>query len=927
VSEGCRQLAAGQTVLASDTLRDALALCSDEPLVEFAYAEFATGERARLQELVFVATESRIDADLALGRHREVVGELEALCAQHTLRERLWELQMLALYRSGRQADALRAYAQARDVLIEAFGLEPGPALRQLEARVLAQDPALDLPESRLPGSSPPRAGNLRERLSSFVGREDDIASLLQSIGSCRLVTLIGPGGAGKTRLAVEAAATVRDGFAGGVWLVELAGVRDPEGVAPAIAAALEIGRTDGAAGSTVDLIVSNLLDRSLLLVLDNCEHLVADAAAVVETLVGELPGLRVVATSREALGVPGEVLFPIRGLSLDAAVEVFADRARAVRPGFAVDDSTRSLVEDVCLRLDGLPLALELAAARLRALPLPQMVELLDDRFQLLTGGARTALPRQQTLRAVVDWSYDLLFDDERRLFARLSVFAGAWSLEAAEAVCSDDLLPPASIIDLVLHLVDKSLVVAEFDETGDARYSQLQTLWYYARERLAEGGEGDELRARHAAWYRTLAQGAREGLRGKTGPTWRTRLLAEWDNLRVALDWFAETGDAASALALTEGIAWLWFLRGDPHEAVRWLDEALAVPGAGTSERAGCSSWHAFFCAWMPDRPNPLLEMDAAIEVLRSGTPDRYVDALLMAADLRTRSANTQASMAVLSEARNVLESTGDDWQLALHDYLVCRNLAGLGEFSRAEEFAAASVARFRQVGEAWLIFEGLGVLAIVQEARGALEQASASYLELMELARLASMPDYEQMWGGRLASVRARQGDDAGAMELYAATEAAAVFPVNIIWAKVGRAGAARRLGDRGTAKQLLDEALELGRAAGLDLGCGAALTGLAWWALFGGDLNAATTFADEASRHAAVLAGSRLAGEAALVAAAVTCVRTGAAADRDAFLALVARRATRGAGGYDALLSGSIGEHFDAPDITALVEQLG
>ena len=425
----------GEPASASAALGEALGLRRGEPLAEFAYAGFADAERAHLDELTLVAIEARAGADLALGRHGELVGELEALCREHPLRERLWELLILALYRSGRQAEALRAYAEVRDHLVDELGLDPGPALRELEARILAQDPSL-APASALARPAPVpaaggratvRAGNLRERLGRFVGRDAELEQLREAVRSCRLVTLTGPGGAGKTRLAVEAAAALRREHRDGAWLVELAGVTEPDGVAPAAAAALGAAAAalgePSAAGSTAELIVRHLAGRSLVVVLDNCEHVIDEAAALADTLVGAVPGLRLIATSREPLGVPGEVLVPVGGLAPAAAVELFVDRARAVRPGFSADGRAAGVIEDICRRLDGLPLAVELAAARLRALPLATLAERLDDRFRLLSRGARTALPRQQTLRAVVDWSYDLLFEDERRLFARLAV------------------------------------------------------------------------------------------------------------------------------------------------------------------------------------------------------------------------------------------------------------------------------------------------------------------------------------------------------------------------------------------------------------------------------------------------------------------------------------------------------------------------
>ena len=412
---------------AAAALGEALGLRRGEPLAEFAYAGFADTERAQLDELTLVAIETRAAADLVLGRHGELAGELEARCRQHPLRERLWELLILALYRAGRQADALRAYTEVRDRLAGELGIDPGPALRELQARILAQDPSLAAASpAPVRAAAPAAAGNLRERLSSFIGRDAELEQVLGSVRASRLVTLTGPGGTGKTRLAVEAAAALRAEYHDGAWLVELASVAAPDGVGPAVAGALgavaaALGSPQSP-GSAVQLIVRHLAGRSLVVVLDNCEHVIAEAAALADTLAGAVPGLRLIATSREALGIPGEVLVPVGGLAIPAAVELFADRARAVQPGFLADGPAGDVIEDICRRLDGLPLAVELAAARLRALPLATLAERLDDRFRLLTGGARTALPRQQTLRAVVDWSYDLLFEDERRLFARLA-------------------------------------------------------------------------------------------------------------------------------------------------------------------------------------------------------------------------------------------------------------------------------------------------------------------------------------------------------------------------------------------------------------------------------------------------------------------------------------------------------------------------
>src|SRR5579859_4980014 len=347
VAKGQRLAADGELEPASAALGEALRLRRGEPLAEFTYAAFFDAERTRLDELTLVAAESRAGADLGLGRHGELAGELEALCREHPLRERLWELLILALYRAGRQAEALRAYTEIRDRLVSELGIDPGPALRELQARILAQDPSL-APVSGPAGTAPVRvaaptaAGNLRERLSSFVGRDAELEQLLGSVRASRLVTLTGPGGTGKTRLAVEAAAALRAEYQDGAWLVELASVAAPDGVGPAVAGALgAVASALGSpqpAGAAVQLIVRHLTGRSLVVVLDNCEHVIAEAAALADTLAGAVPGLRLIATSREALGIPGEVLVPVGGLAIPAAVELFADRARAVQPGFLID-------------------------------------------------------------------------------------------------------------------------------------------------------------------------------------------------------------------------------------------------------------------------------------------------------------------------------------------------------------------------------------------------------------------------------------------------------------------------------------------------------------------------------------------------------------------------------------------------------------
>ena len=924
VAEGRRLAGDGEAALASAALGEALGLRRGEPLAEFADAGFADAERAHLDELTLVAVEARAGADLMLGRHGELAGELEAQCRQHPLRERLWELLILALYRAGRQAEALRAYTEVRDRLVDELGIDPGPALRELQTRILAQDPSLaPASPAPVPAAAPPSsAGNLRARLSRFVGRDAELRQLCEAVRSSRLVTLTGPGGTGKTRLAVEAAAAVREEHRDGAWLVELAGVVEPDGVAPAAAAALGAGAAalPGAqpAGSTTELIVRYLAGRSLVVVLDNCEHVISEAAALADTLAGAVPGLRLIATSREPLGVPGEVLVPVGGLAPLAAVELFVDRARAVRPGFLPDGPAGDVIEDICRRLDGLPLAVELAAARLRALPLATLAERLDDRFRLLSQGARTALPRQQTLRAVVDWSYDLLFEDERRLFSRLATFTGGCGLTAAEAICADEQVPADEILDVLGRLVDKSLVVAPGD--GDeARFSQLQTLWQYGRDRLTESGEAGAMRARHGAYYRQLAEQAHQGLRGAAGPIWRDRLVAESGNLRAALDWYIATGDADGALSLASGMAWLWFINGDFLEGARWLGDALGAEGPRRPEvEATAHVWRGY-CVGMSTHPAAgVIECEEAVAVLRTSHDRvRLAEALVVCATVLGFAHHFDRSLEALGEARDQLEPAGHGWLLAAHDLIVAWNLLSLGRLEDAEPVARSSLERFDAQAEVLVVVSPLNALASIAEARGDLEAASAAYEALVERCRATGQPIQVPFSLVALAALRARQGDDAAADGLYAEAIDCSFSPWLSADAMVGQAAVARRRGDLPRSRALLDAAAGHYRHIDLPAGPPRVLAGLAWWALATDHLQDAAVFAADAAEGASASGdpATQLLAETAV--AAVKAIADPARHHVEAFVALAQRRAHGLA--YRSLT--------DEPDVAALANRLG
>jgi len=445
--------------------------------------------------------------------------------------------------------------------------------------------------------STPPHTNNLPLQLTSFIGREKEISEVKQLLsktrpGAVRLVTLTGSGGTGKTRLSLQVAADLLSSFADGVWFIELAPLADPALLPQTVATTLGL-RVEGNR-PVFTALIENLREKTILLVLDNCEHLINSCARLAEALLSTCPDLRILASSREALGIPGETAFRVLSLSLPEAsasfetlVEceagrLFIERASAILPDFAVTSHNAPAIAEVCRRLDGIPLAIELAAARVSVLRVEQIAARLSDRFRLLTGGSRTALPRQQTLRATIDWSHDLLQEEERILLRRLSVFAGGWTLEAAETICGWNGLEKDEVLEVLTHLVNKSLVVAERHSGAEARYRLLETVRQYARDKLIESREGEALRQRHGDWFLALAEQAEPELwRGRGQAGWLDRLEAEHDNLRAALDWALETEQFEAGIRLAVALWWFWMHRGYFQEGRHWLEAGLAQRG----------------------------------------------------------------------------------------------------------------------------------------------------------------------------------------------------------------------------------------------------------------------------------------------------------------------------------------------------------
>lgn len=592
--EGRRALEDADHALAAEKLRASLALWRGPALADL---PDRSGPATRLEAQRDEARRHRITADLGLGRAAELVAELAELCEQQPLDEPLQYLMVQALRESGRTAEALRHYERTRRALADELGVDPGRQLQSLYAELLApvEPVGPSVREQAAPPAPPPRStGNLRGRLTSFVGREGDLGALRGALTGSRLVTLTGPGGSGKTRLSVEAGRAEQGAgrWPDGVWLAELAPLGSPAAVPAAVVSALGLREIVLHTGSMVAEVLEKRAEdpvrrlvehcghRQMLLVLDNCEHLIQAAADLVDRLLAECPGLTVLATSREPLGVPGETVLPVEPLPGPVALRLLAERAAAARSGFDPQNDPEACAE-ICRRLDGLPLAIELAAARLRVMTARQIADRLDGRFALLTGGSRTLLPRQQTLRAVVDWSWDLLGKRERAVLRRLSVFAGGWTLEDAEAICADDVeVPREEVADQLLSLVDKSLLVADLDGEGLPRYRMLETIHEYATERLAESAaERGATESRHLAHFRELVSTADLSVHGPQQLHWLGVLAREQDNIRAALRRAVDLRDEEQALVISLGMSWYWSLRGFSLEARDWYEAVAAL------------------------------------------------------------------------------------------------------------------------------------------------------------------------------------------------------------------------------------------------------------------------------------------------------------------------------------------------------------
>ncbi|WP_406475208.1 BTAD domain-containing putative transcriptional regulator [Streptomyces sp. NBC_01615] len=793
-ARGRRELAAGRAGEAASLLAAALGLWRGAALADVLDAPFAGPVATRLDDLRAAAAEDRCDAELRLGRYGEVLADLEAAGAERPLSERVAGLRMRALSAAGRQSDALAVYEAIRERLGDELGVDPSAELREIHLALLRGE--LETPTARAE-AAPSR---LPARLTSFVGRDGELSRLAGQLAHSRLVTIVGPGGAGKTRLSFEAATRDRAHARGRVWFVPLAGVSAPDQLADAVLGALSStdGRLydagQGQRATPVERMAGLFGSGDALLLLDNCEHLVEAAAELTAELLDQLPELRILATSREALAITGESLCHLGPLDVpmgspepaeaaqSPAVRLFVDRAAGVRPDFTLDDVTLDAVVEVCRRLDGMPLALELAAAKLRSMSVEQIARRLDDRFRLLASGSRTALPRQRTLLALVEWSWDLLDEPERILARRLSVFPGGATVPALEAVCADPSLPAADIPYLLDALVEKSLVHTVDEGAGEPRYRMLETVRAYAARRLAdaEAESGDAVTRRYAAYFLALAEEHEPRLR--TGEQLRAIEVfdAEHDNLVLALRSVVDTRDGNLAARFARAMFWYWGIRGMSTQ----LDTYAVRPGGG--ERPAAEGESATAREFHP--ATLLLRMSQVSFPAGASDPRGTAD----------------------QRDLDPLDSP-DPWVRASAHLARDFALTELGDLVTGAESRIEALRGFEEVGDRWGLVMSLFPIGRDHSLRGEYPQAIATFERTVALSSELGTEDYLYLSKARLARERRRSGDLAGAFrDLHAAHRQARErgqlrLEANIL---VGLANVHRRAGDLAQSDATLD-----------------------------------------------------------------------------------------------------------------------
>jgi predicted ATPase/class 3 adenylate cyclase len=672
--------------------------------------------------------------------------------------------------------------------------------------QLVAPDLPADFPALRSLDAFP---NNLPFELTSFIGREREMAELKSLLSVSRLLTLTGPGGTGKTRLALRLASAELETFADGAWLIELAPLSDPTLLTQTVAGALGLQEEQGR--TTLDVLLEYLRAKSTLLILDNCEHLIESCAQLADGMLRAAPGVKVLATSRESLGIAGETDFRVPSLALpdlrdlqslghiaaNDCVRLFVDRASAAVPRFQLTEKNASAVSQICLRLDGIPLAIELAAARIKVFSPEQIADRLDDRFRLLTGGSRTALERHQTLLALIDWSHDLLSDEERIVLRRLSVFAGGWSLDAAQAVCAEP--SGGEVLDTLARLADKSLVtVDESREAVEVRYRLLETIRQYARDKLLASGESERIRDRHLEHYVRFAEEAEPRLRSADQLAWLERLETEHDNVRAALAWSLESADAERALRLAGAAAYFWELRGYWSEGHRWLDEALTLSprgqGPSVAEEQAAPRAKALYgvgrllFAAQVDPPKSRALAEESLRLWRELGDKWWMAVALEHIGFMLLWEDAQTSRARLEEGVSLAREVEDRWPLAMCLIRLSGAVLALADVAGAHRVGEEGVAIARSVGDRSVLGQGLGGLAFLYVLEGNFAAAGPIAAEALSEARAIGTVTQIFLSLLILAIIASAQDDQAAArghcLEIFALARQAGSVLVQVV-----------------------------------------------------------------------------------------------------------------------------------------------
>jgi predicted ATPase/DNA-binding SARP family transcriptional activator len=724
---GHAALEMGAANKAEAQLREALALVRGPPLAGMEHDEFCRYEAERLNELQLLVYEDLVEARLAQGEHRELISELRAAVSEHPFRERFWAQLMLALYRSGRQAEALEAYQQARRLLAEKLGLEPSQELRMLERMILLQEETLD---HRAVG----RMHGVPRYPTRFVGRHEEVEELRKRLTSERLVTLVGPPGTGKTRLAVEVTAGLRGTFPDGIWWVGLTPAT-AQAVPAAFASSLSI--REAGKQSAEDRVVARLRGARILLVADNCEHVSQGVAALARRVLCETETARLLATSREPLRVAGEGVHLVPPLAVPPArkvpareligyesAQLFVDRAAATTGSFELDEPCAAAIARVVERLDGLPLAIELAAGKLRSLSLPELAGLLDERLGLLGDGERTAPARHRTLEAAIEWSFDLLTDDERAVLLRLSAFPGTFDAAAAEAVAAGRGLERGAVVPLLTRLVDKSLVSVEVGEPS--RYRLLWTVRAFALARARATDELEHASRRHRDHYTAAGEQVWRHMIDSGLASWLIRVRDDEDNFRAALRWSLEHGDGEAAVQLASALAGWWFRSGQLSEGLELLKRALDVAGERSSRRPRALVGKALLSLSV-GAPDAYEAAEAAVAACEETDPEFFALALVFRAQAQIGQGWLDRAEESIERARPIFH------ELAHPEAHYCDQLMGglclrRGDLEGARSYLVRAVEGYRTVRHpldaGWPLVE----VARVELAAGRLDDAEA-------------------------------------------------------------------------------------------------------------------------------------------------------------------------------------------------------